>query len=123
MADDRGRRAEIIGLYYVAPNVRPPSWPWLPPGAMLAVVVWALTSAQVWSGPRELRLLYQDLRDPGRDRHLPDLVWLTNVAVLLGIELDSEIERERQLSIDQPGAATQIERPLPPRMNSSPSRS
>lgn len=34
----------ITGLYYVAPDVRRPSWPWLTPGAMLAVIVWALTS-------------------------------------------------------------------------------
>jgi membrane protein len=35
--------------------------------------------------------------------------WLTNIAALLGIELDSEIERERQLSADQPGAADRIQ--------------
>ncbi len=33
-------------------------------------------------------------------------VWLTNIAALLGIELDSEIERGRELSIHQPGPPT-----------------
>jgi hypothetical protein len=33
----------------------------------------------------------------------PGWVWLTNIGTLLGIELDSDIERERQRVADQPG--------------------
>jgi len=39
-------------------------------------------------------------------------VWLTNIAILLGIELDSEIERERQLAAGEPGAQERIQLPL-----------
>jgi membrane protein len=102
----------ITGLYYVAPNVRPPSWRWLTPGAMLAVVVWALTSAGFGLYIANFGSYNKTYGTLGAIITFLIWVWLTNVAALLGIELDSEIERERQLSIDQPGAATQIELPL-----------
>ena len=102
----------ITGLYYVAPNVRPPSWRWLTPGAMLAVVVWALTSAGFGLYIANFGSYNKTYGTLGAVVTFLIWVWLTNLAALLGIELDSEIERERQLSIDQPGAATQIELPL-----------
>jgi membrane protein len=102
----------ITGLYYVAPNVRPPSWPWLTPGAILAVVVWAVTSAGFGLYVANFGSYNKTYGTLGAIVTFLIWVWLTNVAVLLGIELDSEIERERQLSIDQSGAATQIELPL-----------
>jgi membrane protein len=102
----------ISGLYYIAPNVRPPNWRWLTPGAMLAVIAWAITS-----GAFGLYIANFDSYDKtygtlGAIITFLIWVWLTNIAVLLGIELDSEIERERQLSVDQPGAADRIQLPL-----------
>ena len=102
----------ITGLYYVAPNVRPPSWRWLTPGAVLAVVVWVLTSAGFGLYIANFGSYNKTYGTLGAIVTFLIWVWLANVAALLGIELDSEIERERQLSIDQPGAATQIELPL-----------
>jgi membrane protein len=102
----------ITGLYYIAPNVRPPSWRWLTPGAMLAVVVWALTSAAFGLYIANFGSYNKTYGTLGAIVTFLIWVWLTNVAALLGIVLDSEIERERQLSVDQPGAATQIQLPL-----------
>jgi hypothetical protein len=39
-------------------------------------------------------------------------VWLTNIAMLLGIELDSEIERERQLTANPTDPDARIQLPL-----------
>jgi membrane protein len=102
----------ITGLYYIAPNVRPPSWRWLTPGAILAVVVWALTSAAFGLYIANFGSYNKTYGTLGAIVTFLIWAWLTNVAALVGIELDSEIERERQLSTDQPGAATQIELPL-----------
>lgn len=102
----------ISGLYYVAPNVRPPSWRWLTPGALLAVAVWAITSAAFGDYIAHFGSYNKTYGTLGAIVTFLIWVWLTNVAALLGIELNSEIERERQLSIDQPGAATQIQLPL-----------
>lgn len=102
----------ISGLYYIAPNVRPPSWRWLTPGAILAVVVWALTSLAFGVYIANFGSYNKTYGTLGAIVTFLIWVWLTNVAALLGIELDSEIERERQLSVDQPGAATHIQLPL-----------
>jgi membrane protein len=102
----------ISGLYYIAPNVRPPSWRWLTPGAMLAVIAWATTSAAFGLYIANFNSYNKAYGTLGAIVTFLIWVWLTNTAVLLGIELDSEIERERQLSADQPGAAAQIQLPL-----------
>jgi membrane protein len=102
----------ITGLYYIAPNVRPPSWHWLTPGAILAVAVWALTSAAFGLYIANFGSFNKTYGTLGAIVTFLIWAWLTNVAALVGIELDSEIERERQLSANQPGAATQIELPL-----------
>jgi membrane protein len=102
----------ISGLYYIAPNVRPPSWRWLTPGAALAVAVWALTSAGFGLYIAHFGSYNKTYGTLGAIVTFLIWVWLTNIAALLGIELDAEIERERQLSIDQPGATTRIQLPL-----------
>ena len=99
----------ISGLYYIAPNVRPPSWRWLTPGALLAVIAWALTSAAFGLYIANFGSYNKTYGTLGAVVTFLIWVWLTNIAALLGIELDSEIERERQLSADQPGAAEQIQ--------------
>jgi membrane protein len=99
----------INGLYYIAPNVRPPSWRWLTPGAVLAVIAWALTSAAFGLYIANFGSYNKTYGTLGAVVTFLIWVWLTNIAVLLGIELDSEIERERQLSADQPGAADRIQ--------------
>jgi len=102
----------ISGLYYVAPNVRPPSWRWLTPGAILAVVAWAVTSlgfALYLANFGSYNKVYGTL---GAIVTFLIWVWLSNVAALLGIELDAEIERERELAAHQPGAAERIQLPL-----------
>ncbi len=102
----------ITGLYYIAPNVRPPSWRWLTPGAVLAVAVWTLTSAGFGVYIAHFGSYDRTYGTLGAIVTFLIWVWLTNVAALLGIELDSEIERERQLHANQPDAATHITLPL-----------
>jgi membrane protein len=102
----------ISGLYYIAPNVRPPSWRWLTPGAMLAVIAWAIASAAFGLYIANFDAYNKTYGTLGAIITFLVWVWLTNIAVLLGIEFDSEIERERQLSVHQPGAADRIQLPL-----------
>ena len=102
----------ISGLYYVAPNVRPPSWRWLTPGAILAVIAWAVTSlgfAFYLANFGSYNKVYGTL---GAIVTFLIWVWLSNIAALLGIELDAEIERERELAAHEPGAAERIQLPL-----------
>jgi membrane protein len=102
----------ISGLYYIAPNVRPPRWRWLTPGAILAIVVWAITTAAFGLYITNFGAYNKTYGTLGAVVTFLIWIWLTNVAALVGLELNSEIERERQLSVDQPGAADRIQLPL-----------
>lgn len=79
---------------------------------ILGVAVWALTSAAFGLYIANFGTYDKTYGTLGAIVTFLIWVWLANVAALLGIELDAEIERERQLSIHQPGAAGQIELPL-----------
>jgi membrane protein len=102
----------ISGLYYVAPNVRPPSWRWLTPGAALAVITWAVTSLGFGVYLANFNSYNKVYGTLGAIVTFLIWVWLTNTAILLGVELDSEIERERQLSAGESQAADRIQLPL-----------
>ena len=102
----------ISGLYYIAPNVRPPSWRWLTPGSVLAMIAWVLTTAAFGLYVANFSSFGKTYGPLGAIVTFLVWAWLTNIGTLLGVELDTEIERERQLSADQPGAAERIQLPL-----------
>jgi membrane protein len=84
-------------LYYWAPNVRQPRFRWITPGSVLAVIVWILASAAFAvyvANFGSYNSTYGSLAGV-----VIALVWLwiSNVAVLLGQELNAEVEREREL--------------------------
>lgn len=103
----------IGGLYYLAPNVRQPPPRWLTPGALFAVVAWMATSGLFGLYVAGLGSYNKTYGTLGAIITFLVWVWLTNTAILLGVELDSEIERERELAAGVPGAAERIQ--LPPR--------
>lgn len=102
----------IALLYYVTPNVRLPRLRWVSPGALLAVVVAAVATAGLG--------FY--VANFGRyDRTYGALagviifllwLWIMNLVLLLGAELDAEVERSREL---QAGIAAEEDIRLPPR--------
>ena len=82
-------------LYYFSPNVKQPGFRWVSPGGMLAVVLWILASAVFAfyvANFSSYNKTYGALAGP-----VIFLVWLwiTNIAILLGAELDAELERGR----------------------------
>jgi membrane protein len=87
----------ITLLYYVTPNVRQPRFRWLSPGAVLATVVWLAASALF--GLFVANFSNFDAAYGSLAGAIVFLVWLwlTNTAVLLGAELNAEIERARVL--------------------------
>ncbi len=102
----------ISTLYYIAPNVRPPSWRWLTPGASFAVLVWAITTGLFGLYIANFGSYDKTYGTLGAIVTFLIWVWLTNIAMLLGIELDSEIERERQLAANPAVANRPIQLPL-----------
>jgi membrane protein len=84
-------------IYYVTPDVRQRSFRWVTPGAAVGVTLWLLASAgfSVYlSRVADVGAVYGAFAGA---IVLVVWLWLTNVALLLGAELNAEIEREQQL--------------------------
>ena len=102
----------VAVLYYATPNVKQPKFRWLSVGAIFAILVWVLASAVFGfyvSNFGSYNKTYGALA--GVIVFLLWL-WLTNLALLFGAELDSELERGREL---QAGIAAEETLQLPPR--------
>jgi membrane protein len=93
-------------LYYGAPNVRHPGFRWITPGGVLAVLLWILASlgfAFYVSNFSSYNATYGSLAGV-----IVFLIWLwiSNIAVLLGAEMNAEIERGRELASGVPEEKT-----------------
>jgi membrane protein len=98
-------------LYFASPNVKQPGFKWITPGGILAVLIWIAASA--------LFALYVKFFPNNKTYGsfggvIVFLMWLwiSNIAVLLGQEMNAELERERELKAGLP-AEREIQ--LPPR--------
>jgi membrane protein len=99
----------IAGLYYATPNVRLRGFRFVSPGAAAALVIWAVASglfAFYVANFGNYNATYGALAGV-----IIFLVWfwLTNVALLFGLELDAEIERAKELKEGVPRAEKEIQ--------------
>ena len=92
----------LAGLYYVAPNVRQPRLRWVSPGSVIAVMVWILASAGFGLYVSNFGSYGKTYGALGSVITFLVWMWLSNVALLFGGELDSELERERELKLGLP---------------------
>lgn len=104
--------AMVALLYYFTPNVQQPKFRWMSPGAAMAIIVAILASAAFGfyvSNFGSYNKTYGSLAGV-----IVFLLWLwiINNVLLLGAELDAELERSRQL---QSGIAAEEAIQLPPR--------
>lgn len=85
-------------IYYVTPDVRQRGVRWVTPGAVTGVLAWlaatAAFSAYVSHIP-DVGALYGTFT---AGILLVGWLWLTNVALLFGAELNAEIERQKEMS-------------------------
>lgn len=89
-------------LYYATPNVRPPKLRWVSLGAVLAILTWVVASALF--GFYVANFSSYDKTYGAFAGAIIFLLWLwiTNVALLFGAELDAELERGRELQAGEP---------------------
>jgi membrane protein len=100
-------------LYYASPNVRLPGVRWLTPGAVLALSLWILASIGFAFYVANFGSYDRTYGTLGGAVSFLVWLWLTNIAVLLGVELNAELERGRELKAGVRGAEDDIQ--LPPR--------
>ena len=85
-------------VYFVTPDVEQRSFRWVTPGAVVGVLLWILVSLGLsiyLSRVTDVGALYGTFASA---IVLLGWVWLTNVALLFGAELNAEIEREREMA-------------------------
>jgi membrane protein len=94
--------AMIAALYYVAPNVRQPKLRWVSPGGIVAVLVWIVASAGFGFYVSNFGSYNKTYGTLGGVITFLVWMWISNLALLFGAELDSELERERELKLGLP---------------------
>ncbi|QGU07199.1 hypothetical protein COCCU_06300 [Corynebacterium occultum] len=101
----------IATLYYFTPNVKPPKFSWISLGSIVAIIGIVIVSGALYvyfaffAG-------YSSYGVIGGVMALLFTLWVFNIMLLLGVEIDAEVERARELQADLP-AADNIQ--LPPR--------
>jgi len=99
-------------LYYASPNAKLPGFKWISPGSVLAVVIWIIASAAFAFYVANFGSYDKTYGALGGVITFLVWMWITNLAVLFGAELNAELERSRELEAGEPAEET-IQ--LPPR--------
>src|SRR3954470_3601996 len=84
-------------LYYAAPNVKQPGFKWITVGGVLALVVWLVASALFALYVAKFSSYNKTYGSLGGVVAFLVWLWISNIAVLLGAELNAELERGREL--------------------------
>jgi membrane protein len=96
-------------LFYASPNVKLAGFKWVSPGAVLAVVVWLVASALFALYVANFSSYDKTYGALGGVVIFLVWMWLTNTALLLGMELNAERERSRELKAGVPGAERELQ--------------
>jgi membrane protein len=102
----------VAVLYYATPNVQQPKFRWMSIGALFGLTVWVLASAGFAFYVSNFASYNQTYGAIGGVIVFLLWVWISNIALLFGAELDVELERARQL---QAGIKAEETIQLPPR--------
>jgi membrane protein len=95
----------VAMLYYATPNVRQPKFRWISVGAAVAILTWVLAS---------VAFAFYVANFSSYDKTYGSIagvivallwLWLTNLSLLFGAEIDSELERGRELQAGIPAEA------------------
>jgi membrane protein len=89
-------------LYWAAPNVKHPKFRWVSPGGLLAVLVWLIASAAFAFYVGNFGSYNKTYGALGGVVTFLVWLWISNIAVLLGAELNAELERERAIEGGMP---------------------
>lgn len=99
----------IAVLYYMAPNVRLRGFKWVSPGAAFALLVWAVASALFAFYVANFGSYNKTYGSLAGVVVFLVWFWISNLALLMGVELDSERERTIELRAGVPRADKEIQ--------------
>jgi len=98
-------------LYWSAPNAKPAGFRWMSPGSVVAVILWIAASAGFALYVANFSSYDKTYGALGGVIVFLVWMWITNIAVLIGAELNAETERARELEAGVPGAEEDIKAP------------
>lgn len=84
-------------LYWASPNVKQPGFKWISPGGIVAVVVWIVASAAFAFYVANFGSYNATYGAIAGVIIFLIWLWITNLAILFGAELDAELERGRRV--------------------------
>ena len=93
-------------VYYVTPDVEPRAFRWITPGAVVGVIVWLLASAGLSAYLQRAGQIGATYGSFAGAITLLIWLWLSNVALLFGAELNAELERQKELGEGVPEPET-----------------
>jgi membrane protein len=93
----------IAVLYWASPNVKH-GFRWVTPGSLLAVLVWLLASAAFGLYLANFGNYHKTYGSFAAIIVFLIWLWISNIALLLGLEFDSELERGRAMEAGHPPA-------------------
>jgi membrane protein len=103
--------AMLAILYWSSPNAKPAGFRWVSPGGVLAVVLWIVASVAFAFYVGNFGSYDKTYGTLGGVIAFLVWMWITNLAVLLGAELNAETERAREIEAGVPGAEEDIKAP------------
>ncbi|MFF0751955.1 YihY/virulence factor BrkB family protein [Streptomyces sp. NPDC004267] len=87
----------IAILYWAAPNARGRGFKWITPGSFLALVIWMIASAGFAIYVANFASYNKTYGTLAGVIIFLVWLWITNLAILLGLEFDAEMARERAI--------------------------
>ncbi len=87
----------VAVLYYATPNAAQPRFRWVSVGAVLAIAVWAVASVGFAAYVVNFGSYNKTYGTAAGAVVFLLWLWITNLALLLGAQLDAELERTRRL--------------------------
>jgi membrane protein len=92
-------------LYRVSPNAQQGGFRWVSPGCTIAVVLWMAASAGFGLYAAHFASYDRTYGTLAGVVVFLTWLWITNLALVLGLEIDAELERQRAIAAGLPGDA------------------
>ena len=100
----------MLGLiYYASPNVKQRGFKWITPGGLVALIVWLVASAGFGIYVSQFGSYNKVYGSLAGVVVILIWMWITNLAILFGHELNAERERDVQLEQGIPGAERELQ--------------
>ncbi len=89
-------------LYWASPNARHGGFRWVSPGGLFAVILWIVASAAFAFYLSNFASYNKTYGTLGGVIAFLVWLWISNIAILLGAEMDAELERSRAIAAGHP---------------------